>query len=151
MKYIAAIIFVAIISAGCLRNPVGIDPEVIEVYKGIDSLQYAGYFSILEKSAWTGEYGITFYTTAHNTGEKDWYGHPSVDIYTSNTLLTSFNKEDFIGHGEGILTTRVDRYYIVPIDTVEFIPSKRIMESLTFVPIDYSDLKMYYYVLWSFE
>ena len=148
MKYIIAIIFVAIIFVGCIRNPVGISP--IEVYHGADSLQYAGYYSVLDQSTWTGEYGITFYTAAHNTGEKDWYGHPEIDIYTSDILLTSFNKEDSIGHGKGILTTRVDRYYIVPLDTIEFIPAKEISESLTFVKIEYSDLKRYYYVLWSF-
>jgi len=148
MKYIIAIIFVATIFVGCIRNPVGISP--IEVYKGADSLQYAGYFSTLEQSAWTGEYGVTFYTAAYNSGEKDWYGHPEIDVYTSDILLTSFNKEDLIGHSEGILTTRVDRYYIVPIDTIDYIPAKEISESLTFVKIEYSDLKRYYYVLWSF-
>ena len=149
MKYL----IIALLLFGCKDMPVDVKTKLVrvEIYRGVDSLQYAGYYSFLGNSAWKGEYGATFYTAAHNTGEKDWYGHPEVDIYTSDILLTVFNKEDSIGHGEGVLTTRVDRYYVVPMDTIEFIPSREIRESLTFVKIEYSDLKTYYYVLWSFE
>ena len=145
MKYLVILLMLV----GCLRNPVGISP--IEVYHGVDSLQYSGYFSILEQSAWTGEYGVTFYTAAYNTGEKDWYGHPEIDIHTSDVLLTTFNEETLLSHGEGVLTTGLDSYSIIPVDTVEFIPPLEYRETLTFAPVVRADLKRYYYVLWSFE
>ena len=137
---------------GCLRNPAGIEPEIIkvEVYKGVDSLQYLGHYSNLMDSKWGGGYGVIFFTAAYNTG-KDWYGHPEVDIYTSDVLLKTFTHENFLGHAEGILSTDITGHDVMPIDTVDFIPSNEYRESLTFVPVNRVDLKMYYYVLWSFE
>ena len=151
MKYLSIIL---ILLFGCLRSPVGIEAEpkviYVEILKGIDSLQFAGYYSGLMYSEWTDEFGVIFFTGIINKSNKDWYGHPEIDIHTSDILLSTFNDSTLIGHGEGILTTDVIAGPI-PIDTVDFIPPQKLRESLTFAPVDPEDLKIYYYILRSFK
>ena len=157
MKYLNIILILFLFLFAC-ENPVETQIKIVkvevEIYRGVDSLQYLGYYSWRGEFPWVNyEYGILLFMAATNNGNKDWYGYPEIDIHTSDTLLTKFTNETLIGHGRGILTTHViaSPDGIVPIDTVFFIPPDEIRESLTFAPIEYTDLKKYYYILRSFE
>ena len=151
-------IFLMIIFAGCI-----IEPEERTVYRDrvvySDSLIYVtvpgdmplqfsdtGIF----EGQFTQGFGVIFVCQAYNPTGKDWYGHPYLKIYTTDYPVgpnDGFKQSDLIGKANGIFTHGVENNGI-PIDTLNYVQGQSYRVVFVFMPVDYSLIKEYYYILW---
>jgi hypothetical protein len=95
-------------------------------------------------------FGVIFVCLAYNPTLKDWYGHPYLKIYSTDNYVEpddGFKERDLISKSNGIFTHGIENNGM-PIDTLRYVQSQSYRVVFVFMPVQYSDLKEYYYILW---
>ena len=80
------------------------------------------------------------------------YIHPCVNLYFFDERVPNVLDEKPYAYAEGIIFSEWDNpYELIPKDTLEYILPGGNANSLTFVPVVFEDIKLYYYVEWWYE